>query len=298
MEFGTVDDLSQIQFQLPSIEARSFEWLAHRQPPENCELHIGAPIWGAKEWVGKVYPENTKPAEFLKAYSRVTSSVELNTTFYAIPAVDKVQKWVQETPAGFLFCPKLTKTLSHEKNLQHVEQELTLWFAALEAFGDRLGPCFLQLPPSFTAEMAPILENFFKLWPRRFPLTVEFRHPSCFLNQKLVSRFFDLLCKYDKGTVITDVAGRRDVCHMSVTGTDVIIRFIANSLHPSDNLRMQQWRERFFELRELGVKRIFFFLHQPENLTWPESFLQLKEILKEDLWTFAELPQQGQLSLI
>ena len=51
-------------------------------------LYIGCPIWSWKGWVGNFYPEGTKPAEFLHEYARRLTTVEGNTTFYAVPAQD------------------------------------------------------------------------------------------------------------------------------------------------------------------------------------------------------------------
>jgi hypothetical protein len=45
------------------------------------------------------------------------------------------------------------------------------------------------------------------------------------------------------GTVITDVAGRRDVLHMRLTTPVAFISFVTNSLHPKDYVRADAWVE-------------------------------------------------------
>jgi len=45
---------------------------------------------------------------------------------------------------------------------------------------NKLGPCFLQLPPSFDISALPALENFLKSLPNEFSYAVEARHPDFF----------------------------------------------------------------------------------------------------------------------
>src|SRR5512141_3228628 len=83
----------------------------------NMNFYIGCPIWSFKGWVGNFYPADTKPAEFLREYSRRVTTIEGNTTFYAVPAQKTVEGWVAETPETFRFCPKVPKAISHEGTL-------------------------------------------------------------------------------------------------------------------------------------------------------------------------------------
>jgi hypothetical protein len=66
--------------------------------------------------------------------------------------------------------------------------------------------------------------------------------------------------------VITDVAGRRDILHSSVTAPWTMIRLIGNDLDPSDHLRLHSWSERIWEWTKLGLEETYLFLHQPDDL--------------------------------
>jgi uncharacterized protein YecE (DUF72 family) len=56
---------------------------------------------------GQFYPRKTMtPEERLWWYSRFFDMVEVNSTFYALPAAETAQAWTQRTPAGFLFSVK------------------------------------------------------------------------------------------------------------------------------------------------------------------------------------------------
>lgn len=70
--------------------------------------------------------------------------------------------------------------------------------------------------------------------------------------------------------VITDVAGRRDVCHAQLTASTVLVRFVGNSLHPSDYTRVSEWSERLKYWIESGLESAYFFTHEPDNLLAPE----------------------------
>ncbi|PIY12503.1 MAG: hypothetical protein COZ18_01865 [Flexibacter sp. CG_4_10_14_3_um_filter_32_15] len=44
-------------------------------------------------------------------YSRQFDSIELNVTHYQIPPEERILKWKEMTPKGFLFCPKFDFTI-------------------------------------------------------------------------------------------------------------------------------------------------------------------------------------------
>jgi uncharacterized protein YecE (DUF72 family) len=53
---------------------------------------------------------------------------------------------------------------------------------ALERLGPKRGPVLWQLPPSLAVDL-PLLEDALAVWPRRIPLTIEFRHGSWFADR-------------------------------------------------------------------------------------------------------------------
>src|SRR5258706_4523326 len=75
-------------------------------------LFLGCPIWSFKGWVGNFYPKGTKPADFLREYAQRLTTIEGNTTFYAIPAPKTIESWIEHTPERLRFCRKLPKRIS------------------------------------------------------------------------------------------------------------------------------------------------------------------------------------------
>src|SRR5215471_10433600 len=107
-------------------------------------LFIGTSSFSAKGWVGSFYPRGTRSKEFLAYYASRFKTVELDTTYYAIPGAETVQGWKERTPADFLFCAKVPRIITHEKLLVDCERELREFLNSMAILGDKLGPLVLQ----------------------------------------------------------------------------------------------------------------------------------------------------------
>ncbi|MBI3241358.1 MAG: DUF72 domain-containing protein [Chloroflexi bacterium] len=143
-------------------------------------LYLGCPMWGLKLWVGNFFPAKAKQRDFLSLYSRRLNTVEGNTTFYSLPSAETADRWRDETPPGFKFCLKFPRAISHEKRLRNAEAETARFLDCLARLGDRCGPAFLQLPPTFGSQHLPSLISFLDTLSQNFRYAVEVRHPSFF----------------------------------------------------------------------------------------------------------------------
>lgn len=290
MEFGKLPDISKVNFSLPEDASGTAETLRKYNKSEKFHFYIGCTGWSMKEWVGTYYPAGTKPEGFLRAYGKQFNTIELNTTHYRIPSPEQIQNWKKDTPADFRFCPKIPQILSHSRDLG-ISNPLFLNFCEVTAqLEEKLGACFLQLPPHFGLQQAGILERFVERWPKELPLNVEMRHESWFegaADER--EKAFSMLAKAGIGTVLTDVAGRRDVLHMHLTSSVAMIRFVGNALHPSDYSRIQDWIPRLRSWYEAGLQEVYFFTHEPDNLLAPE----LAAYLHQSLLPFPEIVARG-----
>ena len=143
-------------------------------------LFLGCPAWGVKGWIGGFLPAKTRPADLLAAYSRRLNTVEGNTTFYALPSAEQVERWRDATPPGFRFCLKFPQTISHRKRLSDCEAETEAFVDRLRRLGDRCGPAFLQLPPTFSSAHLPQLRTYLDCLPGDLSFVVEPRHVDFF----------------------------------------------------------------------------------------------------------------------
>src|SRR6266508_3330500 len=153
------------------------EW-ATEEPPPAAEIRLGTQGWSYTDWVGPFYPPGAKAGQFLRYYSQSFDTVELDTTFYAIPQQRTVEGWLGATPDGFLFTAKLPQVITHMKRLVNVEEDLQAFLASLEPLGDRLGALLVQLPPDFHHDERPALESFLSQLPPGYQFAVELRHRS------------------------------------------------------------------------------------------------------------------------
>lgn len=273
MEFGKLENIDSVDWTLPPEDPRN----ASRIIAQNdFSLHFGSPAWGARHFLGKIYPEKTPPQEFLHYYSRNFTCIELNTTHYRIPDSKTVQEWLAAVPENFQFCPKLHKDISHGRNGLVDKDILSHWFHFLEELKPNLGPCFIQLHEFFSYKDKMLLFQFLEKWPSEFKLSLELRHPSWFQNGVILPPLADYLNRKNIGLVITDVAGRRDVLHSSLSANWTMIRLIGNNLDDSDERRLGDWALRIKEWQKIGLKDCYLFLHQPDDIKTIE-FSELAE---------------------
>jgi uncharacterized protein YecE (DUF72 family) len=162
---------------------------------------VGTSSWADPGFVEEWYPHDLPARERLPWYAEHFEAVEVNSTFYAVPAASTVARWADETPDGFTFDVKLHRLLSrHSADLKSLPEQLrkpatttpkgrvkldvklqtALVDAILEAvepLGDKLGAFLLQLSPGFAPrsndldELAPLVERF-------SPLAIELRRSS------------------------------------------------------------------------------------------------------------------------
>lgn len=138
-------------------------------------IRIGTQGWTYPDWVGPFFPEGTRPARHLTLYARAFDTVEVDSTFYAVPSARTVASWIERTPEGFTFCPKVPREITHDRRLRDAAGALDEFLGRVRDFGPRLGPILIQLGPDFAPEERPALEAFCDLLPGDLRFAVEFR---------------------------------------------------------------------------------------------------------------------------
>lgn len=271
MKFGKLQDISKVDFTLPKDPDRTTQLLANL--PENTEpltIYVGCTGWSMKEWVGRVYPKGTKTKQYLHHYSRQFNTIELNTTHYRIPKSETIQNWKSNVPKDFKFSPKVPQSISHSRDLGLNGQFIDLFCTSIYELEHNLGCSFMQMPPYFDIRRISLLEQFLKEFPKILPLAIEVRHTDWFNDKDNFNRIFDLLEAHQTTSVITDVAGRRDVLHQRLTTDTAMIRFVGNGLVPSDYTRVNTWIRKLKAWHEQGLKTVYFFTHEPDNILAPD----------------------------
>ena len=271
MDFGKVplSQLDAINFSLPP-EPESNRRVLPGIRAASPKIYVGCPRWSVKEWVGKLYPKGTKDTHFLDEYVKQFNCIELNSTFYNLFNEAAIEKWaVRAGEREFRFLPKVYQGISHEGSLTEKSALMQAFQKSIAAFGEHLGPAFLQLSDGFGPGRRKELQYLVHTLPTAFDLFVEVRHPGWFGPAEL-EWLTEMLPAINKGLIITDTAGRRDVCHMHLTKTKTMVRFVANNLHPTDYVRINDWVQRISFWIENGLEELYFIFHMDSEGHSPE----------------------------
>lgn len=270
MKFGRLEDISHVDFRLPEEPKGNVDILSNYHENDTCQVYVGSTGWSKKEWKGKWYPEKTKTTDFLHAYGNQFNSIELNTTYYRVPKEDQIIAWKESVPEDFKFCPKVVKWISHKKDLGAGGDELTEMIDRFVLLEEKLGSFFMQLPPHFSTDKYDVLAHFLQGFPKAIELSIELRHESWFENEDAKKKLQDLIYESGHNILITDVSGRRDVAHMLVTNDYMMVRWVGNGLVPTDYTRLDEWVDRLTAYKKNGIKKVYFFPHEPEAIQPPQ----------------------------
>jgi len=137
----------------------------------------GTSGYSYKEWLGHFYPEKLAADAMLRYYAGRLPTVEINNTFYRMPADSMLERWAQEVPAGFALTLKAPRRITHEKRLKETESDVEEFLRRAAILGDKLGAILFQLPP-FQRKDLPRLKDCLAAMPPGQRVAFEFRNAS------------------------------------------------------------------------------------------------------------------------
>jgi uncharacterized protein YecE (DUF72 family) len=192
----------------------------------SARIRLGTSSWTGEGWVGSFYPAASKPQDFLPLYAERFDTVEIDSTFYRIPGARTVEQWRERTPTGFTFAAKIPQTITHEKMLLDVEDDLAAFLNVMDLLGDKLGPLLFQFPYfnkqkfrglSFFLER---LEPFLEQLPNDRRWVVEVRNRN-WLSEKL----YAVLRRHGVALALTDHAWMPRPAELLETGDPITANF-------------------------------------------------------------------------
>ncbi|WNZ24338.1 DUF72 domain-containing protein [Leptolyngbya sp. NK1-12] len=269
------------------------------------EFWLGCAIWGYKDWVGDLFPPGSRAADFLHLYSRRFTAVEGNTTFYSIPDAETVRRWAAATPEGFKFCPKLSKTLTHQGLLAPTIAETIAFLERMQGLGDRLGVVFAQLPPSYSPDAFDDLQTFLAAMPRdQVNLAVEVRHLNWF-EAEPNERLNQLLTSLGVGRVLLDtrpiytcpddpqIASERRKPKVPLqpvsTAPFNLVRFISHPESQYNQPFLQEWSQQIGQWLQQN-QQVYFFVHCPVEQRSPGTARHFQHLLEQEPVPVPSLP--------
>jgi uncharacterized protein YecE (DUF72 family) len=141
--------------------------------PSVTGLYVGTSGFSYGGWRGGFYPADARPEELLRLYAERLPSVELNNTYYRLPAEEQFRRWAAETPTGFRFAVKLNRAIAHGGRLER----LGAFCERVRALGPRLGPLLVPLHPERPRDEG-FLELLLGSLDPELRYALDLRHPS------------------------------------------------------------------------------------------------------------------------
>jgi uncharacterized protein YecE (DUF72 family) len=174
----------------------------HARRLQAGRIAVGCSGWSYADWRGRLYPRGLPTTRWLERYADVFDTVEVNATFYRLPATASVRRWAAATPAGFCFAVKASRYLTHVRRLrgQAGVSRFTARLRPLEQAG-KLGPVLWQLPEQFHRDDLRLADLLDRVPPGRHAF--EFRHASWFCDD-----VYELLRGHDAALVLADTPER------------------------------------------------------------------------------------------
>jgi uncharacterized protein YecE (DUF72 family) len=181
------------------------------------KVYVGTSGWHYKHWLGSFYPADLPAKEMLSFYARHFDTVELNNTFYHLPAPATFDSWRENSPPNFLFAVKGSRFITHMKKLKDPETSIEKFFLGAELLGAKLGPILFQLPPRWNVNTER-LSSFLEVLPKQHRYVLEFRDDTW-----MVPEVFEVLRQHNTAFCIHDLAAQQTP--LELTANFTYIRF-------------------------------------------------------------------------
>jgi uncharacterized protein YecE (DUF72 family) len=248
-------------------------------------LRLGTQGWNYDAWVGPFYPSGTRPAEYLTVYARAFETVEVDSTFYAIPPVKTVRAWYDRTPTGFTFALKMPQEITHEHRLRDSGDIAEEFYDRARELGVKLGPVLIQLGPDFGPAELPALANLLPTLPRDIKFAVEFRQRG-WINDGVLA----LLAEHGVALTITDARWipRKQMLALAKrpTADFIYFRWMGGNREIVDYSRIQidrtreleQWSDVLATLAKVRVK-VYGYVNNHFAGHSPQSVRELQLLL-------------------
>lgn len=189
------------------------------------QIHIGTSGWAYPQWKNVFYPSSLKDRDRLSYYAAHFDALEINSSFYRLPAPDFVARWNDAVPDDFRFCFKAWRVITHDKKLRDVQADVRAMLTGLSRARDKCGPLLFQLPPSINAGAAPLLaELLHYVTDNGWRAAVEFRHASWYTPavQEMMSRHGAAIVRHDMPRYATPALPlEKDLVYMRFHGAGI-----------------------------------------------------------------------------
>ena len=238
------------------------------------DVRVGCSGWNYADWRERVYPKGLPPAKWLEHYATLFDTVEVNNTFYRLPRVEAVARWVEQSPPGFVFAVKASRYLTHVKRLRELGDGVERFYAHIEplARSPKMGPVLWQLPGTFKRDDERLVAALAALPAGRH--CFEFRHESWFADET-----YELLRRHQAALVIGDHPQRPFQSH-ELTADWTFVRFHYGHRGRNGNYsdsELEEWAARIADWR--GRVDVYAYFNNDWTGFAVRNGLRLKKLL-------------------
>lgn len=273
----------------------------------SLKIKIGCQGWNYDDWTTKAdgetvfYPRGTKANEMLEIYAKVFDTIEVDSTFYAIPASSAIENWYRKTPENFTFSLKMPQEITHEHFLRstafHVLDEFC---ERILLFKEKLGVVLVQLPPQFEANKAnaQALRDFLARLPKTIRFAVEFRN-----REWLIDWTFEELEKQKVALALVEGNWiprelmfqaieklNDDFAYVRFMGERDLLKF--DKIYRRQDANLEMWKS---EIERLKAKNVFVYFSNFYEGHAPASVNKLKKLLGQTTIAASSLEIQNSL---
>ena len=257
----TTEELKAVDFTMPVDSPITIETLRGYRSSD-FRVNVGCTKWGFKGWAGVIYPGRVNNRDMLTEYAKQFNSIELNATFYREQPQHVVDDWREKVSVNpdFRFCGKFPQKISHIRMCKNAEEATEDFIKKMYSLGTQRGPSFLQMPETFSIEFLQDFLPYLEELPNDFLTAIELRHKTWYETPEVTHAAYSKIKETGTGTVISDIATRREFMHMILTTPHAFIRFMGYEVE-SDFSRVDAWVERIAKWKSLGLQSVSFFVH-------------------------------------
>jgi len=258
------------------------------------EFYLGTMGFSYKDWKGVFYPPNVPAEDYLAYYSRFFNSVEMDTTFYAVPRKASVQGWAASVPDNFSFAVKTPQSITHQMGLANTQQFMDEFIGVMRLLGDKLGVILIQLPPSFSIDKLPTFTTFINQLPADVHFAVEFRHRSWYtgLIADLLSAHHICWAATEFGNLPHQITPTSEFLYIRWLGKRAAFRRY-NLEQIDQGPRLSWWREQITSNLQ-NARMVFGYINNDYSGFAPATCNRIKTMFDLPTSTFQQ-PEQGRL---
>lgn len=242
---------------------------------EQGNLFIGTGGWSYPSWKKNFYPPGLRAAEEFDYYTKTFSSIELNNTFYKLPAREQFFDWKNRAPADFTFSVKASRFITQMKKLKTDTPAVQRLLDNAAHLEEKLGPVLFELPPRWKLN-AERLRVFLEHIPKGYLYAFEFRDTSWYNDV-----VYDLLKQHRCTFCITNAEGTNSP--LILTNDFVYVRMYG----PAEKFRssytnelLQSWADRCRQWQFNGADVYLYFVNDHLGYA-PANAKRLLALLKD-----------------